>query len=403
MFREGFGIAWQALVANKMRTILTMLGIIIGVGAVIALVSIGYGVREQVQSSISGLGSNLIMVYPGAGRTPGVRPLASSLESLSVKDYESLTHLPSVEDASPVVRKSFLLVYKNKNWTSSVSGVNERFDEVNNWKLRQGRFLTEGQILRRERVVVIGKTVAKELFGEDTALGKYIRINNHPFLVIGEVESKGVGAFGSDQDDAVFIPYTTAMERLNGVDYVTAIFVSGKSDVDSKRLEADVDNLLRIRHGIDSSKEADFMIVSMDSIMQTVEETTGTLTLFLGAVAAISLLVGGIGIMNIMLVSVTERTREIGIRKALGATYQVIMTQFLIEAVVISLAGGFLGVLTGLAGSALISKLSGLETIVSLPTIALAFGFAMTIGLVFGIYPARKAAKLNPIDALHYE
>ncbi len=403
MFKEGFLMAWQSLIANKLRTLLTMLGIIIGVAAVIALVSIGYGVRSQIESSISSLGSNLLMVFPGAPRTPGVRPLAGTEETLKVKDYLAIKNLPNVATVSPVVRKSYLLVYKSKNWTTSVTGVNAEFQEVNNWETKSGRFLSELQIERRERVAVIGATVAEELFGTDDPLGKQIRINNDPFTVIGVLGSKGSGSFGNDQDDVVYIPYTTAMERMAGIDYLGSIYVSGKEGTNLDLLQKDVENLLRVRHGIDSSKEADFNVRNMESVMETMQETTATLTLFLGAIAAISLVVGGIGIMNIMLVSVTERTREIGVRKALGATYRTIMTQFLIEAIVISLIGGLIGVCMGIGSSKLISAVSEMQTIVSVGPIILSFGFSMAIGLIFGIYPARKAAKLNPIDALHYE
>lgn len=403
MFKEGFLMAWQSLIANKLRTLLTMLGIIIGVAAVIALVSVGLGVRSQIESSISSLGSNLLMVFPGAARTPGVRHMAGTQESLKVKDYEALKILPDVAFASPSVRNSYLVVYKNKNWTTTVNGVNDSFQEVNNWETKQGRFLTADQINRRERVAVIGNTIAKELFGNDSPLGKQIRIKNNPFTVIGVLASKGSGSFGNDQDDVVLIPYTTSMERMAGINYVSMIYVSGKPNVDLTRLQADVENLLRIRHGIDSSKEADFNVRNMESVMETMQETTGTLTLFLGAIAAISLIVGGIGIMNIMLVSVTERTREIGIRKALGATYRTIVMQFLIEAVVISLCGGLIGVVLGIGGAKAISLVAPIKTVISIPTIILSFGFSMAIGLIFGIYPARKAARLNPIDALHYE
>ncbi len=403
MFKEGFLMAWQSLIANKLRTLLTMLGIIIGVAAVIALVSIGYGVRSQIESSISSLGSNLLMVFPGAPRTPGVRPLAGTEETLKVKDYLAIKNLPNVATVSPVVRKSYLLVYKSKNWTTSVTGVNAEFQEVNNWETKSGRFLSELQIERRERVAVIGATVAEELFGTDDPLGKQIRINNDAFTVIGVLGSKGSGSFGNDQDDVVYIPYTTAMERMAGIDYLGSIYVSGKEGTNLDLLQKDVENLLRVRHGIDSSKEADFNVRNMESVMETMQETTATLTLFLGAIAAISLVVGGIGIMNIMLVSVTERTREIGVRKALGATYRTIMTQFLIEAIVISLIGGLIGVCMGIGSSKLISAVSEMQTIVSVGPIILSFGFSMAIGLIFGIYPARKAAKLNPIDALHYE
>ena len=404
MYKEGFLMAWASLVANKMRSLLTMLGIIIGVAAVIALVSIGYGVRSQIQDSISSLGSNLLMVYPGAPRTPGVRPTADSQKTLKLEDYTTISHLQDIDMASPVsAGSSYVVIYTNKNWTTSVNGVNSDFQYINNWTVKSGRFITASQVERRERVAVIGATVATNLFGTEDPVGKDIRIKNNPYKVIGVLESKGSGSFGNDQDDVIYIPYTTGMERLQGVDYLRMIYIKAKDGVDLDRLQTDVENILRVRHHIKNPELDDFNVRNMATIMATVEETTATMTLFLGAVAAISLVVGGIGIMNIMLVSVTERTREIGVRKALGATYRVIVMQFLIEAVVISLVGGAIGILVGIGASKLIGALTSMKTVISMGPILLSFGFSMAIGLVFGLYPARKAAKLNPIDALHYE
>ena len=403
MYKESFLMAWASLIANKMRSILTMLGIIIGVAAVIALVSIGNGVKQDIQNSISSLGSNLLMVMPGAPRTPGVRPSAGSMKSLKVSDYEAISKLDGVRAASPMTNGSYVVIYQNKNWTTSVSGVSYNYLDVNNWSMKSGRFLSEKNVQNRERVAVVGKTVVKNLFGDEDPVGAEIRVKNIPFRIIGVLNSKGSGAMGNDQDDMVIIPYTTAMERVEGIDYLRMIYVVGKDENGIDRLQSDIENLLRVRHGIKDTNLDDFNIQNMNSIMETMEETTGTLTLFLGAVAAISLVVGGIGIMNIMLVSVTERTREIGVRKALGATYSVIVTQFLIEAVVISLMGGIIGIILGIGSSKLIGMASGMSTVISVPTILMSFAFSMAIGLIFGIYPARKAAKLNPIDALHYE
>ena len=403
MYKESFLMAWASLVANKMRSILTMLGIIIGVAAVIALVSIGNGVKQDVQNSISSLGSNLLMVMPGAPRTPGVRQSAGSMKSLKVSDYEAISKLDGVKAASPMTSGSYVVIYQNKNWTTTVSGVNSNYMDVNNWSIKSGRFFSDKNVQNRERVAIVGQTVIKNLFGDEDPVGAEIRVKNIPFRIIGVLNSKGSGSMGADQDDIVLIPYTTAMERVEGVDYLRMIYVVGEDENGIDRLQSDIENLLRVRHGIKDSNLDDFNIQNMNSIMETMEETTGTLTLFLGAVAAISLVVGGIGIMNIMLVSVTERTREIGVRKALGATYNVIVTQFLIEAVVISLMGGLIGIVLGIGASKMISVSSGMSTVISIPTIVLSFAFSMAIGLVFGIYPARKAAKLNPIDALHYE
>ena len=403
MYKESFLMAWASLVANKLRSLLTMLGIIIGVAAVIALVSIGNGVKQDIEDSISSLGSNLLVVMPGAPRTPGVRPSQGSMKSLKISDYEAIAKLEGVKAASPMTNGSYVVIYQNKNWTTSVAGVNANFQDVNNWTMTSGRFFSDKNVQNRERVAVVGQTVVKNLFADEDPVGKEIRVKNIPFRVIGVLKSKGNGTMGNDQDDTVLIPYTTSMERVEGIDYLRRVYVVAKDDGGIDRLQADIENLLRVRHNIKDTNLDDFNIQNMKSIMETVAQTTGTFTLFLGAVAAISLVVGGIGIMNIMLVSVTERTREIGVRKALGATYSVIVTQFLIEAVVISLMGGFIGIAFGIGASKVIGMVSGMSTIVSVPTIIMSFAFSMAIGLIFGIYPARKAAKLNPIDALHYE
>lgn len=403
MYKESFLMAWASLIANKLRSLLTMLGIIIGVAAVIALVSIGNGVKQDIEDSISSLGSNLLVVLPGAPRTPGARSSQGSMKSLKISDYEAIAKLEGVKAASPMTNGSYVVIYQNKNWTTSVAGVNSNFQDVNNWTMTSGRFFSDKNVQNRERVAVVGQTVVKNLFTDEDPVGKEIRVKNIPFRVIGVLKSKGNGTMGNDQDDTVLIPYTTSMERVEGIDYLRRVYVVAKDDGGIDRLQADIENLLRVRHNIKDTNLDDFNIQNMKSIMETVAQTTGTFTLFLGAVAAISLVVGGIGIMNIMLVSVTERTREIGVRKALGATYSVIVTQFLIEAVVISLIGGFIGIAFGIGASKVIGMVSGMSTVVSVPTIIMSFAFSMAIGLIFGIYPARKAAKLNPIDALHYE
>ena len=308
-----------------------------------------------------------------------------------------------MEAASPVAANTYLTVYMSKNWTTTVNGANADFQYVNNWTLKAGRFISESQIERRERVAVIGSTVAKNLFGDEDPIGKDIRIQKNPFKIVGVLDEKGSGSFGNDQDDVIVIPYTTMMERVMGVDYLRMIYIQAKDGEDLNRVQVDIENILRARHGIKNPELDDFNVNNMSSIMKAVEENTATMTLFLGAVAAISLLVGGIGIMNIMLVSVTERTREIGVRKALGATYRTIITQFLIEAIVISLVGGAIGIVVGIGASQLIAAVAKLKTVITTGPILMSFGFSMTIGLVFGLYPARKAAKLNPIDALHYE
>ena len=403
MYKESFLMAWASIVANRMRSILTMLGIIIGVAAVITLVSIGNGVNKQVTDSISSLGSNLLIVMPGAPRTPGVRPSAASQKSLKVADYEAIAKMDEVKEASPVTNGSYTVIYENQNTNTTVSGVDLSYQDINSLTMKDGHFFTQKQIDTRERVAIIGSTVAKNLYGTDSPIGTTIRVKNIPFTVIGVLESKGSSAMGADQDDIILIPYTTAMERVEGKDYLRTIYVAAKDGTNMDRLQADIENLLRVRHKIKDPNLDDFNITNMSSIMKTMQETTSTLTLFLGAVAAISLIVGGIGIMNIMLVSVTERTREIGVRKALGATYRVIVTQFLIEAVVISLMGGIIGIIIGILTAYGISAATKMQTVISIPTIIASFAFSMGIGLIFGLYPAQKAAKLNPIDALHYE
>lgn len=404
MFRESITIALNALAGNKLRSILTMLGIIIGVGAVIAMVSIGMGVRDKVSSSIAGLGSNLIMVSPGAPSASGVRQAAGSGITLTVKDAQAIAHeVAGVYQVAPTVSRQYQLVAGNQNWTTSVQGTTPEFLEVRNMAIQAGSFITNKDLETRDRVAVIGSTVAASLFGDVNPIGQSIRINNAPFRVIGVLESKGQSAGGGDQDDVVIVPLTTAQERLMGITYVQLINVQADNTDIINQVQEDVTALLRARHRLGPDKPDDFTVRNLVSVMATAQEATGTITLLLGNIAAISLLVGGIGIMNIMLVSVTERTREIGIRKALGARYYNILMQFLIEAIVIGVAGGTAGILVGIGGAYAISSIAGWNTVISPASILLAFGFSIAIGLFFGIYPARKAALLDPIEALRYE
>ena len=404
MFWESVKIALDALVSNKLRSILTMLGIIIGVGAVIAMVSIGMGVRDKVSNSIASLGSNLIIVTPGAASSSGVRQAAGTNITLTLKDAQAMAReVNGIGAVAPSVSKQYQLVAGNMNWNSSVQGTTPEYMEVRNLSVQAGSFITDDDVETRNRVAVIGATVASNLFDNTNPIGQSIRINNAPFTIIGVLESKGQSAGGQDQDDTVIIPLTTAQERMMGITYVQTISVQAANSEVVDQVQEGITSLLRARHDITADKTDDFTVRNLASVMATAQETTGTITMLLGSIAAISLLVGGIGIMNIMMVSVTERTREIGIRKALGARYANILMQFLIEAVVIGVIGGAIGIVFGIGTSYAISSIAGWNTVITATPILVSFGFSVGIGLFFGLYPARKAALLNPIDALRYE
>ena len=404
MLGESIRIALDGLRANKLRATLTMLGIIIGVGAVIAMVSIGMGVRDKIETSIAGLGSNLLVITPGASSAGGSRQAAGSGITLNEKDAIAISkEIAGVNLVAPAVSRQYQVVFGNQNWTTSVQGTTPEILGVRSFTVQEGSFFSNQDIETRARVAVLGKTVAENLFVGVAPIGQTIRINKAPFRVVAVLEGKGQSAGGGDQDDTVIIPLTTAQERLMGVTYVQNINVQASGADVINQAQEDITALLRSRHKLALNSPDDFSVRNMVAVMATADATTGMITLLLGIVAALSLLVGGIGIMNIMLVSVTERTREIGIRKALGARYYNILLQFLIEAVVISVAGGLFGIALGIGSSYVISSLAGWKTIISSVAIIGAFGFSVMIGLFFGIYPARKAALLDPIDALRYE
>lgn len=403
MFSESILIALAGLKANKLRAMLTMLGIIIGVGAVIAMVSIGMGVKDKVATSIAGLGSNLLVVTPGASNAGGSRQAAGSSITLSEKDALAIAQeVPGINLVAPAVSRSYQVVFGNQNWTTSVQGTTPDIQGIRNYNVEEGAFFTSQDVETRARVAVLGKTVADNLFNGGTPIGQTIRINNAPFRVVGVLEAKGESS-GGNQDDTVIIPLKTAQERLMGITYIQNINVQATGTDVIYQAQEDITTLLRARHKLATTTPDDFTVRNMVAIMATADETTSMITALLAVVAALSLLVGGIGIMNIMLVSVTERTREIGIRKALGARYHNILLQFLIEAIVISVAGGLLGIALGIGASYVISSVAGWKTLISSLAIVAAFGFSVFIGLFFGIYPARKAALLDPIEALRYE
>lgn len=404
MLNESIKMALEGMVSNKLRTFLTLLGIIIGVGAVIAMVSLGFGMKENIKNNISKLGSNLLVITSGGRTSSGARLAAGEGAKLTFEDGEAiLKQVDGVARMSASVNRSYQLVAGNQNWTSRVEGTTPGNFEIQSLEVEEGRIFRNNDLAGRSRVAVIGKTVADSLFPDGEAVGQLMRINKAPFQVIGVLKSKGQSGMGQDQDDVVYIPLTTAQNRMMGITYVQRVTLQAENENIINDVQAEAEQVLRTRHKIKDGDYDDFTVRNMAAIMDTMMETANSITMLLGCIAAISLLVGGIGIMNIMLVSVTERTREIGIRKALGATYNNILLQFLIEAMVIGIVGGTLGVVLGVSASFAISRFAGWNTVISVWAIVIAVIFSVGIGLFFGIYPARKAALLDPIDALRYE
>jgi len=400
-------LSLRALRVNKMRSALTMLGIIIGVGAVIAMLAVGTGASEKISGQISSMGSNLIMVLPGSTTSGGLRMGAGTQPTLNMADAEAIQkECSAVLVVAPTLNGAAQVVYGDQNWSTAIYGTTSAILAVRDWSLVSGRSFNEQDIRNATKVAILGQTVADNLFGGMDPLGRIIRIKKVPFLVVGLLESKGQSAMGQDQDDIIYIPVTTAQKKIFGTSFpgmVRSIMVKARSSEDLDTAESQISELLRERHRIGARQDDDFTVRNLTQIMQAAEESSRVMTLLLGAIASVSLLVGGIGIMNIMLVSVTERTREIGIRMAVGAKTWDIRFQFIIEALTLSLTGGIIGILLGLAASKVLSAVADWPTVVAPLSIFLAFGFSGLVGIFFGFYPAYKASLLNPIEALRYE
>jgi putative ABC transport system permease protein len=400
-------ISLRALRVNKMRSALTMLGIIIGVGAVIAMLAVGTGASEKISEQISSIGSNLIIILPGSTTSGGLRMGMGSQPTLTRDDAEAIQkECSAVQEVAPVLNGAAQIVYSNQNWSTGVYGTTPSMLVIRDWPISSGRSFTEQDIRNATKVAILGQTVADNLFGSLDPVGQMIRIKKVPFMVIGVLDRKGQSPQGQDQDDTIYIPVTTAQKKIFGTSFpgmVRTIMVKARSTEDLAVAEKQINELLRQRHHLSARQDNDFTVRNLTQIMQVAEQSTKVMTLLLGAIASVSLLVGGIGIMNIMLVSVTERTREIGIRMAVGAKTWDIRLQFIIEALTLALIGGNAGILLGVGGSTLLSLFAGWSTVVSTLSVILAFGFSGLVGIFFGFYPAYKASLLNPIDALRYE
>jgi putative ABC transport system permease protein len=393
-----FKIAIRALGRNKMRSSLTMLGIIIGVAAVIAMVGIGQGASASIQSSIANLGNNMLFVHSGSHNMGGMRGGTGSSNNLTPEDAAAIeAECPAVRAVSPGVRASGQLVFGNLNWVASagIYGANEKFPDIRAWPVAKGEFFTEGDVRTAARVCVIGKTVADNVFADGDPIGQTMRIRNLPFRVIGVFSSKGQSAYGQDQDDTVIVPYTTAQKKMRTITHIDQVMVSAISPSATFTAEKQITDLLRQRHKLGPNQEDDFFVRNLTDVAEAADQSSKIMTNLLASIAGVSLLVGGIGIMNIMLVSVTERTREIGIRMAIGARSKAIRRQFLIESITLSVVGGVFGIALGITASIIISNTLNWPTLVSPVSIVAAVVFSVLVGVSFGYYPARKAASLG--------